>query len=161
MIINPRFFIGTVVATEEETSRVRVSIYGEHDELIEEDQAQLPWSIVMFSNTGAGLPGDGVSLGLKKDSTVFGLYVNESHTIILGCIQATSVAGRKPNALELSQTADGYEGRMIKEHGEGLGKIKIRERNDTNEWTPKKQAYWDNEYNEYYKNHPDEDPGKK
>jgi hypothetical protein len=90
MTINPRFFIGSVIKTDHETSRARVNIFGEHDELTEEDQTQLPWSNVMFPNTGAGIPGNGVSLGLKVGSTVFGLYVNESDTIILGCIQSSS-----------------------------------------------------------------------
>ena len=91
MTIDTRFFIGRVIKTDHVTSRVRVNIFGEHDELTEEDQTQLPWSNVMFPNTGAGLPGNGASLGLKVGSTVFGLYVNESDTIILGCIQSSSV----------------------------------------------------------------------
>ena len=91
MIIDPRFFIGTVIKTDNGSSRVRVSIFGEHDELTPEDKTQLPWSIVMMPSTGAGLPGNGESLGLRVGSTVFGLYVNESETIILGCIQSSSI----------------------------------------------------------------------
>tara|TARA_B110000495_G_scaffold164744_1_gene150381 strand:+ start:371 stop:727 length:357 start_codon:yes stop_codon:yes gene_type:complete len=96
MTIDTRFFIGRVIKTDHVTSRVRVNIFGEHDELTEEDQTQLPWSNVMFPNTGAGLPGNGASLGLKVGSTVFGLYVNESDTIILGCIQSSSVKNETP-----------------------------------------------------------------
>ena len=165
MIIDPQFFIGTVIKLGD-ASRVRVVIYGEHDELIEEDQAQLPWSTVMLPTTNAGLPGIAESIGLKKGSIVFGLYVNESDTIILGCIQTTSVATSDSNVIlpkkvptrtELDEIAAKREERMIIKHGEGLGEIKNRERQDKRKWTPEKQAHWDNEYNEYYKNHP-EDP---
>ena len=91
MITNPKFFIGKVLNVDDinRLSRVRVSIFGEHDELTGDQLGQLPWSLVMMPNTTAGKPGIGASVGLKEGSTVFGLYINESDTLILGCIQSS------------------------------------------------------------------------
>lgn len=90
MITNPRFFIGTVVDDDDpvKISRVRVRIFGEHDTLPRPLWSELPWSTVMFPSNTAGMESDGMSLGLIRGSTVFGLYINESDTIILGCIQS-------------------------------------------------------------------------
>jgi len=92
MIENPYFFIGTVIEVDDsrELSRVRVQIFGEHDEFTEEDLQELPWSTVMLPTTTAGLPGISASIGLKRGSTVLGLYVNQSDTLVLGCIQSSS-----------------------------------------------------------------------
>ena len=137
MIIDPQFFIGTVIKLGD-ASRVRVVIYGEHDELIEEDQAQLPWSTVMLPTTNAGLPGVAESIGLKEGSTVFGLYVNESDTIILGCIQTTTMTRpttiegpqrgtNVPTRTQLDEIAVKRRARLVAKYGEEEGNARADE----------------------------------
>ena len=135
MTIDPQFFIGTIIKNglDNRTNRVKVMIYGEHDELTEEDQAQLPWSTVMLPTTNAGLPSIGESIGLKEGSTVFGLYVNESDTIILGCMQTTTTKTTKTTAegpqratnvmsrTELDEVAINRRARLVAKHGEVEG----------------------------------------
>lgn len=92
-----RWFTGVVVDINDprRANRVKVRIFGVHDENIENvPAAALPWAQTITPTTEDGVPGLGRTVGIKQGAFVFGFFLDGKMSqlpVVLGSIVSTNV----------------------------------------------------------------------
>lgn len=106
-----RWFVGVVadILDPEQLGRVRVRIFGTHDDTTLIQDEDLPWAQVLVSPTSASLAGVGITpVGLAPDSYVVGFFADgmeEQFPIILGSFH--KMPQKDPNLSDVNILARG------------------------------------------------------
>ena len=97
-----RWFVGVVRALQPATGRVRVRVYGVHNDSeksIADDK--LPWAQVIMPNNTSGISGLTPATGLRIGATVFGFFMDGKSSqlpLVLGAIVGLAIAPHLINA---------------------------------------------------------------